>query len=52
MKQSNKVDQIKIKSGERIVLCRCFMSEKLPYCDGSHRKLKLDKGPIIVEQKD
>jgi CDGSH-type Zn-finger protein len=52
MNKQPKVDKISIKSNEKLVLCRCFESSKFPLCDGSHRELQLDKGPIIVEHKD
>jgi CDGSH-type Zn-finger protein len=29
--------------------CVCGWSQKLPYCDGSHARLKLDCGPTVVE---
>ncbi len=52
MNKQPKVDQVSIKSNEKLVLCRYFESTKFPFCDESHRKLQLDKGPIIVEHKN
>lgn len=26
--------------GKTIAICRCGLSAKLPYCDGSHKKMK------------
>jgi len=29
--------------------CQCGWSEKLPYCDGSHSRMQIGIGPIVVE---
>ena len=39
---------VKMEPGERISLCRCFASERLPFCDGAHRQMP-GKGPVVVE---
>ncbi|GIY48540.1 CDGSH iron-sulfur domain-containing protein 1 [Caerostris darwini] len=42
--------------GKKAVFCRCWKSEKFPYCDGSHNKHNEctgdNVGPLIVKQKD
>ncbi|KFM60678.1 CDGSH iron-sulfur domain-containing protein 1, partial [Stegodyphus mimosarum] len=42
--------------GKKSVFCRCWKSEKFPYCDGSHNKHNEETGdnlgPLIVKQKD
>ena len=46
------VSTISLKSGEKAVLCRCWLSEKFPYCDGCHVKHNKETGdnvaPVIV----
>eukprot|EP00275_Glaucocystis_incrassata_P000383 EC119005.1.p1 GENE.EC119005.1~~EC119005.1.p1 ORF type:complete len:106 (+),score=17.58 EC119005.1:159-476(+) len=40
-----------VESGKTIAVCRCWQSEKFPYCDGSHNQVnsKGDKvGPYVV----
>ena len=46
-----KKDVIQIKTGETVALCRCWKSKKFPFCDGTHRKLELEEGPIVVSSK-
>ena len=41
--------EINIKDGQTVALCRCWASKKFPYCDGSHRKLDDNLGPVIVK---
>ncbi len=38
---------VKLEPGERVALCRCFASEKFPFCDGHHRELH-GRGPVVV----
>ena len=42
--------------GEKKSFCRCWLSEKWPYCDGSHskwNKLTGDNlGPVVVRERD
>jgi CDGSH-type Zn-finger protein len=42
--------ELTLSPGEKISLCRCWQSEKFPYCDGSHKKLDLATpvGPAVV----
>jgi len=42
------VTTVKLKVGEKVALCRCFASNKFPYCDGSHKEHP-GTGPAIVE---
>lgn len=41
-----------IPIGKRVAFCRCWQSDKFPYCDGTHRKVNAEKGdsvgPLIV----
>ena len=47
-----KKDMLQVKPGETIALCRCWKSKAFPRCDGTHRKLGLDKGPVVVTSKN
>ena len=41
-----------IPTGKTVAFCRCWQSDKFPYCDGTHKKLNAegDKvGPVIVK---
>ncbi|GMS86135.1 hypothetical protein PENTCL1PPCAC_8310 [Pristionchus entomophagus] len=42
--------------GEKKAFCRCWKSEKWPYCDGSHGKHNKETGdnlgPLIVKKKE
>nr|7YVZ_A Chain A, CDGSH iron-sulfur domain-containing protein 1 (CISD-1/mitoNEET) [Caenorhabditis elegans] len=54
---SNKiVDTVDIEDiGEKKAFCRCWKSEKWPYCDGSHGKHNKETGdnvgPLIVKSE-
>ncbi|KAF8357472.1 hypothetical protein PRIPAC_92467, partial [Pristionchus pacificus] len=41
--------------GEKKVYCRCWKSEKFPFCDGSHNKHNKENGdnvgPLIIDKK-
>jgi len=39
---------VKLQPGEKVALCRCFGSQKFPFCDGTHTQHP-GKGPAIVE---
>ena len=39
---------VKLQPGEKVALCRCFGSQKFPFCDGTHMQHP-GKGPAIVE---
>ncbi|XP_067120425.1 CDGSH iron-sulfur domain-containing protein 1 [Centruroides vittatus] len=42
--------------GSKTCFCRCWKSEKFPYCDGSHNKHNKETGdnvgPVVVKPKD
>ncbi len=46
------VSNITLNPGEKIILCRCWMSGKFPLCDGSHGKHNKatgdNLGPVVV----
>lgn len=39
--------------GTTIAICRCWQSDKFPYCDGTHRKVNAEQGdnvgPAIIK---
>ena len=45
--------KVSIKSGQTLVLCRCWKSNTFPYCDGSHRKdpISNSQGPAVITCK-
>uniref|UniRef100_A0A0N4Z1T9 ZnF_CDGSH domain-containing protein n=1 Tax=Parastrongyloides trichosuri TaxID=131310 RepID=A0A0N4Z1T9_PARTI len=54
--QAKVVDVIDVEDiGEKVSLCRCWKSEKFPYCDGSHNKHNQEcgdnVGPCLVRKK-
>ncbi|CAD6197211.1 unnamed protein product [Caenorhabditis auriculariae] len=53
---SKVVDTVDVEDiGEKKVFCRCWKSEKWPYCDGSHVKHNKETGdnvaPLIVKSE-
>lgn len=53
---SKVVDTVDIEDiGDKKVFCRCWRSEKFPYCDGSHNKHNESTGdnvgPLIIGKK-
>lgn len=40
---------VELEPGEQCALCRCFKSGKFPFCDGMHRQLPGELGPVIVK---
>ncbi|VDM01266.1 unnamed protein product [Schistocephalus solidus] len=54
--QAKCVDIVDIESiDQKKVFCRCWLSSKFPYCDGSHNKHNEETGdnvgPLIIEPK-
>ncbi|KAJ8870375.1 hypothetical protein PR048_029396 [Dryococelus australis] len=50
------VDFIEVEDiGEKVSLCRCWLSKKWPYCDGAHgphnRRNGDNTGPVVVRRK-
>lgn len=45
-------DRLTLKEGDRVVLCRCWLSKKWPICDGSHgphnRSTGDNVGPVVI----
>ena len=43
---------LEIQLGEKVAICRCWQSKKMPFCDGSHRayneKNNEIMGPAII----
>ncbi len=44
-------EEFVLRPGETIALCRCWLSQKFPYCDGSHKQT-VGKGPAIVKGEE
>jgi CDGSH-type Zn-finger protein len=40
---------VKIQPGERVHLCRCYGSKTFPFCDGTHKEIHSNVGPVIIE---
>jgi CDGSH-type Zn-finger protein len=40
---------VKLQPGEKIMLCRCYLSATFPICDISHAKCENAEDPVIVE---
>ncbi len=42
-----------VPAGKTVAFCRCWHSEKFPYCDGTHRKVNAETGdhvgPVVVK---
>ena len=41
-----------IPVGKTVAFCRCWQSDKFPYCDGAHRKVNAEGdnvGPVVVK---
>jgi CDGSH-type Zn-finger protein len=46
------VHTVIVKPGNRLILCRCWKSNKFPYCDGAHKlhnkEFGDNIGPVII----
>lgn len=42
------VHTLNLKAGEKAVVCRCWLSEKFPYCDGAHNKHNKETGDNVA----
>lgn len=46
------VSNVTLNPGEKVILCRCWLSSKFPLCDGSHGKHNKatgdNLGPVVV----
>lgn len=49
LRNGHKRTTIKLECGETVALCRCFQSKEFPFCDGTHKSLDNDEGPVIVQ---
>ena len=36
-----------LPAGKTIAICRCWQSDKFPYCDGTHRKVNAEGGDSV-----
>jgi len=39
---------VKMRRGEAIALCRCWKSETFPLCNGYHKQIDDEKGPVLI----
>ncbi|MFN7035405.1 MAG: CDGSH iron-sulfur domain-containing protein [Bellilinea sp.] len=49
LRNGHKRTTVKLETGESVALCRCFLSKEFPFCDGTHKTLDSDAGPVIVQ---
>jgi CDGSH-type Zn-finger protein len=42
---------VTMRRGEVISLCRCWQSKNFPLCDGSHKYIEGEKGPVVIDVK-
>lgn len=40
---------VTINPGERVSLCRCYGSKTFPFCDGSHKEVHSNVGPLVIQ---
>jgi CDGSH-type Zn-finger protein len=40
--------RVTLRQGEVISLCRCWQSKKFPLCDGSHKNVMDERGPVVI----
>lgn len=36
-----------VPPGKTVAFCRCWQSDKFPYCDGTHRKVNAETGDSV-----
>lgn len=41
--------RVTLRQGEVISLCRCWKSANFPLCDGSHKQMDGNQGPVMIE---
>jgi CDGSH-type Zn-finger protein len=41
-----------LASESELYLCRCGLSKKIPFCDGSHKKVAFDDSPKFNDERD
>ncbi|MFZ6019390.1 MAG: CDGSH iron-sulfur domain-containing protein [Chloroflexota bacterium] len=49
LRNGHKRTTVKLQTGESVALCRCFQSIEFPFCDGTHKTLDSEAGPVIVQ---
>ena len=42
---------VQLEPGEKVLLCRCFLSKTFPLCDVTHKHHDIQAGPVLVECK-
>jgi CDGSH-type Zn-finger protein len=40
--------RVTMRQGEVISLCRCCHSKNFPLCDGYHKYIEGEKGPVVI----
>lgn len=39
---------VTLRRGEAIALCRCWQSDTFPLCNGQHKYVDDEKGPVVI----
>ena len=47
--KGHKITSATLIPGEKVAFCRCFQSKMFPFCDGTHRTLDSEVGPLKIE---